>query len=75
MFGCGSLYLSESAAGWTLSEDSHARLLLDIMFDRVLSVKVFLSWNQEVPVAQDTSCKTHETQEERRPKCGHFAPS
>ena len=24
---------------------------------------------------QDTICKTHETQEERRQKCGHFAPS
>ena len=23
---------------------------------------------------QDTICKTHETQEEKRPKCGHFAP-
>jgi hypothetical protein len=24
---------------------------------------------------QDTICKTHETQEEERPKCGHFNPS
>jgi hypothetical protein len=23
----------------------------------------------------DTICKTHETQEKGRPKCGHFAPS
>jgi hypothetical protein len=28
-----------------------------------------------IPKIQDTICKTHETQEERRPKCGHFAPS
>ena len=27
-----------------------------------------------IPKIQDTICKTHETQEERRPKCGHFAP-
>jgi hypothetical protein len=24
---------------------------------------------------QDTICKTHETQEEGRPKCGYFIPS
>ena len=28
-----------------------------------------------IPTMQDTICKTHETQEEQRPKCGHFAPS
>jgi hypothetical protein len=27
LFGCGFIHLSESAAGWNLSEDSHARLL------------------------------------------------
>ena len=27
MFGCGSLHLFQSAAGWSLSEDSYARLL------------------------------------------------
>ena len=27
MFACGSLHLSESAAGWNLSKDSHARFL------------------------------------------------
>ena len=25
--------------------------------------------------AEQIKCKTHETEEERRPKCGHFAPS
>jgi sortase (surface protein transpeptidase) len=28
-----------------------------------------------IPKIQDTICKTHETQEELRPKCGHSAPS
>jgi hypothetical protein len=28
----------------------------------------------EVHSTQDTICKTHETQEERRPKCGYFYP-
>jgi hypothetical protein len=27
MFGCGSLHLVQSAAGWILSEDSYARFL------------------------------------------------
>jgi hypothetical protein len=25
-------------------------------------------------ITQDTICKTHETQEEERPKCGYFVP-
>ena len=29
----------------------------------------------EAHSTQDTICKTHETQEERRPKCGYFNPS
>jgi hypothetical protein len=34
-----------------------------------------LAQKLRMPKIQDTICKTHETQEERRPKCGHFAPS
>ena len=29
----------------------------------------------EAQNTQDTICKTHETQEEGRPKCGYFDPS
>jgi hypothetical protein len=36
---------------------------------------VLLAQKLRIPEIQDTICKTHETQEERRPKCGHFAPS
>ena len=31
--------------------------------------------NPETQSTQDTICKTHETQQEWRVKCGHFAPS
>jgi hypothetical protein len=27
VFGCGSLHLFQSASGWSLSQDSYARLL------------------------------------------------
>jgi hypothetical protein len=37
--------------------------------------KWILAQKLRIPKKQDTICKTHETQEERRPKCGHFAPS
>jgi hypothetical protein len=37
MFGCGSLCLSESAARWNLSEDSHARLLSVSITELVLA--------------------------------------
>jgi hypothetical protein len=30
MFGCGSLHLFQSAAGWSVSEDSNARLLSEV---------------------------------------------
>jgi hypothetical protein len=41
----------------------------------VLHDKWILAQKLRMPKLQDTICKTHETQEERRPKCGHFAPS
>jgi hypothetical protein len=39
------------------------------------SDKWILAQKLRIPKIQDTICKTHETQEERRPKCGHFVPS
>jgi hypothetical protein len=39
----------------------------------VLTDKWILAQKLRIPKIQDTICKTHETQEERRPKCGHFA--
>jgi hypothetical protein len=41
----------------------------------VLTDKWILSQKLRLPKIQDTICKTHETQEEQRPKCGHFVPS
>jgi hypothetical protein len=41
----------------------------------VLTDKWILAQKLRIPKTQDTFCKTHETQEERRPKCEHFAPS
>ena len=41
----------------------------------VLTDKWILAQKLRIPKIQDTICKTHETQEEGRPKCGHFAPS
>jgi hypothetical protein len=41
----------------------------------VLTDKWILAQKLRIPKIQDTICKTHETQEERRRKCGHFAPS
>ena len=34
-----------------------------------------LDISPEAQNTQDTICKTHETQEEERQKCGHFDPS
>jgi hypothetical protein len=34
-----------------------------------------LAQKLRIPKIQDKICKTHETQEEQRPKCGQFAPS
>jgi hypothetical protein len=41
----------------------------------VLTDKWILAQKLSIPKIYDTICKTHETEEERRPKCGHFAPS
>ena len=41
----------------------------------LLTDKWILAQKLRIPKIQDTICKSHETQEERRPKCGHFAPS
>ena len=41
----------------------------------VLTDKWILAQKFRIPKIQDTICKTHETQEEQRPNCGHFAPS
>ena len=41
----------------------------------VLNDKWILAQKLRMPKVQGTICKTHETQEERRPKCGHFALS
>ena len=41
----------------------------------VLTDKLILAQKLRIPKIQDTVCKTHETPEEQRPKCGHFAPS
>jgi hypothetical protein len=41
----------------------------------VLTEKWILAQKLRIPKIQDTIGKTHETQEEQRPKCGHFAPS
>jgi hypothetical protein len=44
-----------------------------------VSINYFNKWilaqKLRIPKIQDTIGKAHETQEERRPKCGHFAPS
>jgi hypothetical protein len=37
--------------------------------------KWILTQKLRIPKIQDTIYKTHETQEEWIPKCGHFAPS
>ena len=43
-----------------------------------MKIPVFTNVNAEIVQSEDDIipiCETHETQEERRPKCGHFAPS
>jgi hypothetical protein len=45
------------------------------IFYIILTDKWILAQKHRIPKIKDTICKTHETQEERRPKCGHFAPS
>jgi hypothetical protein len=42
---------------------------------KALTDKWILAQKLRIPKIKDTICKTHETQEERRPKCGHYAPS
>jgi hypothetical protein len=39
------------------------------------SLIVELAQKLRIPKIQDTICKTPETEEEQKPKCGHFAPS
>jgi hypothetical protein len=41
----------------------------------VLTDKWILAQKLRIPMIWVTICKTHETQKERRPKCGHFALS
>ena len=41
----------------------------------VLTDKWILAQKLRIHKIQDTICKTHETQEEQRPKCGHFTLS
>jgi hypothetical protein len=41
----------------------------------VLTDKCILAQKLRMPKIQDTIYKTHKTQEEHWPKCGHFAPS
>jgi hypothetical protein len=41
----------------------------------VFTDKWILAQKLRIPKIQDKICQTHETQEEWRPKCGHFAPS
>ena len=43
--------------------------------DMVLTDKWILAQKLRIHKIQDKICKTHETQEEQGPKCGHFAPS
>ena len=43
--------------------------------DMYLLIIGYLAQKLRIPKLKDTVCETHETQEERRPKCGRFAPS
>jgi hypothetical protein len=36
---------------------------------------LIVDFSPEAQNTQDTICKTHKTQEEGRPNCGHFDPS
>jgi hypothetical protein len=42
--------------------------------DQCMDASFLLRIGNKIPM-KDTICKTHETEEEQRPKCGHFAPS
>jgi hypothetical protein len=54
--------------GIILSEVTHSQRNSHDMYS-------LIAQKLRIPTMQDTICKTHETQEEQRPKCGHFAPS
>ena len=53
--------LSEVTQSQKNTHDMHSLISVDI--------------SPESQNTQDTICKTHENQEEGRPKCRHFAPS
>jgi hypothetical protein len=42
---------------------------------KIWSFHWWIDISPEAQITQDTICKTHETQEEGRPKCGYFDPS
>jgi hypothetical protein len=55
--------------GIILSEVTQSQKNSQDMYSWILAQKL------RIPKIQDTICKTHTTQEKRRPKCGHFAHS
>jgi hypothetical protein len=55
--------------GIILSEVTQSQKNSHDMYSLILAQKL------RIHKIQDTICKTHETQEEQRPKCGHFSLS